>query len=226
MKTSNKLLIFLFIVGLFTLIGANVALKAEYDKIDFNDPFYDLSAIKLKPFRILKLEGNNNGLISVQTGKSSEIRLSDDIKNLVTIRSQGDTLVVVYKPETAPWQSRPNQYFNAIPAATILTPTFSTLITNRISCNLNQVNVDNLAIIQQTAGVLLTNSNIGNLTVTNRQGSDLHTKPTNQVQRAVLIALDSSNIIVERDIFGSLSLQSDSLTTVKIPGGLLKKLKP
>ncbi|RRB07454.1 hypothetical protein [Larkinella rosea] len=225
MKTSNMLVIALFITGLLTLIGANVALKAEYDKIDFNDPFSGLSSITLKPFRILKLEGNLNGLVSVETGKTSEIRLQEDVKSQFTFRSSGDTLVVLYKPESSPWQSRPNQYINAVPAATILTPSLHTLITDKVSCNLNRLTTENLTINQQNAGVLLTNSTIGTLTVTDSRGSELHTKPTNRIRNAVIFSRDSSNITVERNIFDSFALEYDSLTKLKIPGSLLKKIK-
>jgi hypothetical protein len=225
MKTSNNLLIALFIIGLFTLIGANFALKIEHDKIDFNDPFYGLSAMDLKPFRVLKLEGNNVGLVGVQTGKASEIRLDEKAKELFTFRSQGDTLVVTYKPETAPWQSRASQNFDATPVAVILTPLLQTLFTTKASCNLNKLSTDNLTIIQNGAGVLVTNSTIGSLNVTDSQGSELHTKATNRIGKAVIVSRDSSLFMAERDIFGSITLQTDSLATVKVPGGMLKKLR-
>ncbi|RYZ31724.1 MAG: hypothetical protein EOP49_38550 [Sphingobacteriales bacterium] len=225
MKTSNKLLIALFTIGLLTLIGANVALKKEHDKIDFNDPFYGLSAMELKPFRVIKLEGNNTGLISIQTGKTPEIRLEEKTKELFTFRSQGDTLLVSYKPGSAPWQSRANQHFDAIPVAVFLTPTLQTLITSKVSCNVNQLNVDKLTILQENAGVLLTNSNIGHLTVLDQKGSELHTKPTNRIGTALITSRDSSVFKAERDIFGTLALQTDSLATVNVPGGLLKKLQ-
>lgn len=225
MKTSNKLLFAIFTIGLLTLFGANVALKKEYDKIDFNDPFNGLSTMNLKPFRVLKLEGNNVGLISVQTGKATEIRLDEKAKELFTFRPQGDTLVVIYKPESAPWQSRASHYFDAMPVAVFLTPTLQTLITSKASCNVNHLNVDQLTILQENAGVMLTNSTIGTLTVTNTQGSELHTKPTNRVETAFITSRDSSAFKAERDIFGALTLQSDSLAKVNVPGGLLKKLK-
>ncbi|RCR68527.1 hypothetical protein [Larkinella punicea] len=225
MKTSNKLLIALFTIGLLTLIGANVALRTEYNKIDFNDQFYGLSAMELKPFRVLKLEGNNAGLISVQTGKTTEIRLPEKAKKQFTFRSQGDTLLVSYKPENVPWRSQANQYFDAIPAAVFLTPTLQTLITSKVSCNVNHLTVDQLTVLQKNAGVLLTNSRISSLTVTNEQGSELHTKPTNHIGTALITSRDSSVFKAERDIFGTLALQTDSLATVNVPGGLLKKLQ-
>lgn len=224
MKTSNKLLIGLFAIGLFTLIGAHTALKAKHDQIDFNDPFYGLASMNLKPFRVLKLEGNNAGLIGVQTGKTYEIRLPDEVREQFTFRYQGDTLLLRYTPPSVPWQSRANMYLDAAPAAVILTPTLHTVMTNRISCNVNRLSTDKLTVIQENAGVLLTNSTIGTLTVTDTQGSDLHTKATNRIDTALITSRDSSNLLVERDIFGTLRLQTDSLATVKIPGGLLKKL--
>ncbi|MGA0556514.1 hypothetical protein ACO2Q8_07685 [Larkinella sp. VNQ87] len=226
MKTSNKLLIALFTVGLLTLIGANLALKAEHDKIDFNDPFYGLSVRNIKPFRVLKLEGNNAGLLSVQTGPSSEIRLSDKEKDLFTFRSQGDTLLVSYKPKEVHWHPYANMYFDAQPAAIILTPTLTALYTDQVSCNLKRFQADNLTIWQQHGGVLISNSAIGNLTVTDSRGSELHTKPDNRIGRATITSRDSSLFIVERDVFGALSLQTDSLATVKMPGSLLGKIKP
>ncbi|GAB3270715.1 hypothetical protein GCM10027347_41580 [Larkinella harenae] len=226
MKTSNKLLIGLFIMGLFTLIGANVALKVKHDKIDFNDPFYGLESIPLQPFRVLKLEGDNAGLVSVQTGQRHEIRLPDQARAQFTFRYQGDTLLVNYIPSSIPWQSRANMYLDAIPAAVILTPTLQTVMTNRISCNVNHFESNNLAVVQKSGGVLLTNSTIGTLTVTDTQGSDLHIKPTTHINTAVIVSRDSSGFMAERDVFGTLRLQTDSLATVKVPGSLLKKLNP
>ncbi|GAB3899379.1 hypothetical protein GCM10028803_20420 [Larkinella knui] len=226
MKTSNKLLIAFFTIGLLTLIGANVALRKEYDKINFSDPFYGLTSVSIKPFRVLKLEGNSAGLVSVQTGKVSEIRLPDKDRDLFSYRLNGDTLVFSYKPKSVPWQSKANQYFDAAPAAVILTPKLETLLTTRVSCNLNQLTADQLQIVQDNSGILLTNSSIGKLTVLDQKGSELHTKPTNRVGNATVVSRDSSVFMVERDIFGSLTLETDSLGKVTIPGGLLKKLKP
>lgn len=225
MKTSNKLLIGLFVVALFTLIGANMALKEKHDKIDFNDPFYGLASMNLKPFRVLKLEGNNAGLLSVQTGKTPEIRLPDQAREQFVFRYRGDTLLLTYKPASVPWQARANMYLDAAPAAVILTPTLQAVLTDRISCNVNRLSTDKLTIVQQSAGVLLTNSTLGTLTVTNTRGSDLHAKATNRVGTAHITSRDSSNLLIERDVFGSLTLQTDSLATVKVPGGLLEKLK-
>ncbi len=202
-----------------------MALKEKHDKIDFNDPFYGLASMSLKPFRVLKLEGNNAGLLSVQTGKKSEIRLPDRAREQFTFRYQGDTLLLRYTPLSVPWQSRANMYLDAVPSAVVLTPTLQAVMTNRISCNVNRLTTDKLTVIQESAGVLLTNSTIGTLTVTDSRGSDLHTKATNRIGTALVASRDSSNLLVERDVFGTLTLETDSLATVKLPGGLLKKLK-
>ncbi|MGV3558207.1 hypothetical protein [Larkinella arboricola] len=225
MKTSNKLLIGLFVICLLTLVGANMALKEKHDKIDFNDPFYGLASMSLKPFRVLKLEGNDAGLLSVQTGKTYEVRLPDKAREQFTFRYQGDTLLLRYTPPSVPWQSRANMYLDAVPSAVILTPTLQAVITNRISCNVNRLTTDKLTVVQERAGVMLTNSTIGTLTVTDTQGSDLHAKPTNRIGTALITSRDSSNLLVEHDVFGTLTLETDSLATVKVPGGLLKKLK-
>ena len=228
MKTSNKLLIALFTIGFLTLIGTNVALRAEYDKIDFNDPFHGLSTLTIKPFRVLKLEGSKTGfgLLSVQTGEKYGIHLPDKNKADFTFQSKGDTLIIRYHPANDLWQSRAYYKFDSNPVAIIMTPTLQALHTRQISCILKNVKTDNLTIVQENAGIMLTNTTIENLTVTDKQGSELHTKPTNRIGTALIISHDSSAFLAERDIFGSLSLKTDSLATVKIPGSLLKKLKP
>ncbi|MFC5407990.1 hypothetical protein ACFPMF_01625 [Larkinella bovis] len=227
MKTSNKLLITLFVVGLLTLVGANVALRAEYDQIDFKNPFYGLSTQKIQPFRVLKLEGDKTGvgLLSVQTGNTFEIHLPDKSKHQFTYQSNGDTLTIRYRPENGAGKSRPSYSFTSSPAAVIVAPALEALYTTQISCSLNKVETGNLVLVQKNAGVLLSNSTIGNLTVSNTEGSDLHTRAINQIKTAQITASDSSTVLVERDIFGSLTLETDSLTTVKLPGGLLKKLR-
>ncbi|RAJ92283.1 hypothetical protein LX87_05252 [Larkinella arboricola] len=226
MKTSNKLLIALFLAGFLTLIGTNMALRAEYDKIDFNNPFHGLSSLPVKPFRVLKLEGGKTGigLLNVQTGKQYGIHLPEKNKEDFKFQSKGDTLIVRYQPPDA-WQSSYRYKFDANPVAIIMTPTLDALHTTRISCILKEVRTDKLTVVQERAGVMLTNSTIGTLTVTDTQGSDLHAKPTNRIGTALITSRDSSNLLVEHDVFGTLTLETDSLATVKVPGGLLKKLK-
>ncbi|MGM9508140.1 hypothetical protein ACS5NO_10445 [Larkinella sp. GY13] len=227
MKTSNKLLIALFTVGFLTLIGTNLALRAEYDKIDFKNPFHGLSTLTIKPFRVLKLEGNKTGigLLSVQTGTQFGIHLPDKNKADFTFQSKGDTLIIRYQAPANSWQSRVYYKFDSSPVAIIMTPALQALYTTRISCILKDIKTEKLSIVQENAGIMLTNSAIENLTVTNEQGSELHTKPTNRVGTALIISRDSSVFKAERDIFGTLALQNDSLATVNVPGGLLKKLQ-
>lgn len=225
MKTSNKLLIALFTFGLLTLIGANVAIKNQHRQIDYNDPFYGLSSTALKPFRILKLEGNSAGLLGVQTGKSYEIRLPEQVQDLFTYQTKGDTLIVRYHPKRRSTNQRPSQGFGESPEAVILTPTLQMLLTDQVSCNLNHVNTEKLTVIQKKSGVLLTNSSIQTLTVTDSQGSDFHARTTNQIGSANVISRDSSSFQVDSDIFSTLDFHTDSLALVKMPGGLLKRIK-
>ena len=56
MKTSNKLIISLFALLFLAILGSAMVLKAEYDKIDQDDPFYGYTSEVVTGFSAVKLQ--------------------------------------------------------------------------------------------------------------------------------------------------------------------------
>jgi hypothetical protein len=249
MKTSDKLLISLLMVGLLTLVGSTMALKAEYDTIDFNDPFYGFLSTPVKPFSILKIEGVKQGpslsgvasigsvgglpnlgdsytTVGIQAGKTFEIRIHKDNKIPFTHRSVGDTLIIRYEPDFYAGRINADDAFSATSFAYIIAPSSSIqmLSATGATCKLSGLAVDKLAITTNHARVLISKSTIERLTAMGQRGSLLQTAATNRISTATITSHDSTGFTAERDIFGSLALQNDSTAILKVPASLLKKL--
>jgi len=96
MKTSNRLLIALLTVTLAAILSSNLVLKAEYEKIDFKDPFYGYQTAKLPPFKVVKLSGGHAGLIQLQPGTAYEVRVSAKDSNEVKWQVRNDTLELYF----------------------------------------------------------------------------------------------------------------------------------
>jgi hypothetical protein len=247
MKTSNKLLISLLAVGLLTLVGSVMSLRAEHDKIDFNDPFYGFSSTPIKSFSVLKIEGIKLGVLStgavriepgkgpvnsgdsyttvgIEAGKTFEIRAQKDNKVPFTHRFAGDTLIVRYEPEFYFRRIKGGDAFDNKPFVYIIAPSVRTLIATSSTCKLAGFMTDKLAITMTNARVLISKSTISDLTTSGQRGSLLQTAKTNRINKATVASYDSTGFIADHDIFGSLALQNDSTATLKIPASLLKKL--
>jgi len=247
MKTSDKLLLFSLIVCLLTLVGSTVALKAEHDKIDFNDPFYGFVTTPIKPFKVLKIDGGTIGAsptgifpsgsaggpqptndsytsVGIQAGKTVEIRTRQDANIRFTHRMIGDTLLIQYEPEFYPRRISADEAFETTPFLYVIAPSIQGLIATKTTCKLAGLTTDNLAISATNARVCLDNSSINSLIATGQSGSLLQTAATNHIRRATITSRDSTGFVAVRDVFGSLSLQNDSTAVVKVPAALLKKL--
>jgi len=225
MKTSDKLLIGLLTLTLLVLVGSDMALKAEYNKIDFKNPFYDYVPTALARFKVIKLNGSTQGLIQFQPGNTYTLRVRKESVSEISYHQNGDTLEVSYHPEADGPQPKPGEAFRGIPLATLTAPTLQALLVQGTNCVLTQVTGANLTVSADGAGVLMTDSHIQNLVMTARRGSVFQTTPTPQrIQAATVTARDSSRLTVERDVFGTLNLQADSLSTINLPGSLLRKL--
>jgi len=239
MKTSNTLLIGLLVVSLLTLVGSTMALRAEYDKIDFNDPFYSYSSTPIKPFRVLKIEGiyplvpntktadqplTSETTLGIEAGKTFEIRLQKNSKRSFTYRYMGDTLQVRYEPERTFWPIATDNLFDEKPFAYIIVPSLQTIIANGSTCIVKGLTTEQLAIRAHNARLILRQTTIGDLRSSGDAGSLLQTAASNRIGTATIASHDSTGFVADRDVFGKLALQNDSLSVIKAPASLLKKL--
>ncbi len=72
MKLSTKLLLAVLTMAVFALVGTNLVLKAEYDKINFADPFWNYRRVPLQPFRHLHVTSTMLQLVEVRQGTGPE----------------------------------------------------------------------------------------------------------------------------------------------------------
>lgn len=80
MKTSNKLIIALILVSLIAMLGTNLEIKAEYNKIKPDDLFYGFDITPVKSFKTVVLVGNDHGFVEIRPGKSNEVRIKKRLR--------------------------------------------------------------------------------------------------------------------------------------------------
>lgn len=223
MKTSDKLILSLFGLVLAALFGFNLTLKAEYDKIDFNDPLYGYEPTAVRPWKVLKITGTHQEKIQYQPGKAFEIRVQELNKQRLAQRVSGDTLIVSYTPERLRKDARPGESFDEVPVAYVMAPALTTVIVDGATCSLKNINQPNLSIRQTGGGLELLGSTIGNLTIDASRGSAIRAGIASQIRQASVTVRDSSRLEVNQDGFGSLQLRADSTAMLRLPGSLLRK---
>ncbi len=74
MKTSNILLLALFAFIFISMIGYDLGLKRNFDRIDRNDPYHGYSHDTLPPFKYIKLTGKQFGMVQILPGKNFVMR--------------------------------------------------------------------------------------------------------------------------------------------------------
>ncbi|UFH57634.1 hypothetical protein [Spirosoma sp. KNUC1025] len=248
MKTSDKLLIGSLVLGLLTLVGSTMALRAEHDTIDFNDPFYGYTSTPVKPFSILKIEGNPSGILpqgtapigsngitenpydsyttlGIQVGTSFEIRTPKANTIKFIHRSVGDTLLIRYEHEFYARRISADEAFAAPPFAYIIAPAIRQLIASRTTCKLTGLKAETISIQATNARLLLSHSLINQLTSTAQTGSILQISATTHIHAATITSRDSSSFRADGSGFDALKLQNDSTAILKLPASLLTKLR-
>jgi len=221
MKNSNKLLIALLTITLIVLLGSNLVIKAEFDKINPNDIFYGYSTKPVKPFKVIVLKGNVNGFVDVSAGQKSEIKTNPSFEKFVTQKISGDTLTIhIIYPERG--NNMAAAYTGYGPTVHIETPDINEIYINEISCALKGFKSNSLKIHSQSGFTRLENNTITNLEADQKNGSTLEINK-NTFGKAVFEIRDSSRFEVGKDVFTSIELNADTTATVSLPGNLLNK---
>ena len=227
MKTSNKLLILLLAVSLLAMIGSDFALKAKFDKIDRKDPYFGYSHEILKPFKFVKLTGNQARIVQIQPGKSFELMKADmrNYSNKPEIKWQmsGDTLVIIHKAEGKKQPFFPGR-FGESPALYITAPTLSGVISQGVTSNVKNWAGQDFFIKQTGNGIQLTNNRFENLKISISSGGYLQLSGKNTLGITEVQCKDSSELVVDKDNFKSFKMQADSNVRISLPGGLIQKI--
>lgn len=220
MKTSDKLILGLFLVTLVAILGANLVLKAEFEKIDFSDMFYKYSKESLPPFQVIHLQGQNNRLVQIQPSDNFEIRLSKGEENKMTWEVRGDTLFFSFKSAARPFY---RNTFSVPPVAFIMAPSLRAIHFSEVSGKLTGWKENGL-ILQGNGKMLLQDNNLDELSVTIEGGGLLNISAENEIQKAKITVSDTSYLVVQKDIFKIIDINIDEEAHVSLPGGLFYRM--
>jgi hypothetical protein len=221
MKTSNILLTCLLAVTLLFIVGSNLVLKAEFDKIDRKDAFYGYKQETVKPFKYVKLQGKQIGITQIQPGTSYEIRFNKDRK-LFDWKVIGDTLEMTYKRT---WNEQPNQHdkLNYKPVVYILAPQISGVTTEKTTSIVKGWKNQNMIIKQSGNVMLLTDNTIHDLSALLTQGGNMKIDSNNRIENSITEVKDSSSFSTDKNIFKSFQAHVDSTGHISLPGDLYRK---
>ena len=230
MKTSNLLLLGLLLLLFIAMIGVDLSLKKEFERIDRNDPYYGYSRDSLKPFKYVKLSGSNFTLTQIQPGKQFEIRKSDFEEYTKNSKIEweviSDTLYVnfikskEYNPSFNIYQE-----LNQGVGIYILAPKLSGINSAEIVCKVNKWPSGDFNVIQSGSGMHLLNNSFDHLDIVSRKRGYVAILDGNRLGNTKVQVRDTSSFRADKDVFKSFQMQADSMTSVTLPGSLLNKNK-
>lgn len=225
MKTSNQLLIALLALVFIAIVATSMVLKAEYDKIDKDDPYYGYSLENPPSFRAVKLTGNFQELVQLQPGDAHEIRMHKSVKDEVQWKVQGDTLVVSFNFPVRQQSDFYNAFYSRSARVYVMLPHLSSLNARGVTAKLTGWKQDSLELSMQGSkrGVLLAESTIDQLSATAMQGGLILLEAGNRVAEAQVVVRDSSSFTAKYDVIDSLDLRADPRAQVALPGSLLRR---
>ena len=125
MKTSNKLLLAAFLVLLISLTLYDTALRAEYRRGTFRDPFKDFVTLNLKDFNALDLPAASQASVRIEPGPY-RVRVYKPLNEFLQVSRQGQQLTLALR-----FPNDDHSFLNANqPAIVISCPTLVALRTN------------------------------------------------------------------------------------------------
>ncbi|MEQ9440179.1 MAG: hypothetical protein RIG62_14090 [Cyclobacteriaceae bacterium] len=228
MKTSNKLIISLLALLFLAILGSAMVLKAEYDKIDQNDPFYGYTSEVVTGFSAVKLQNQYLELVQVQEGDKFEIKKRNAHDN-VQWAVQDDTLVLTFpQMKLPPYYSFASIITRELPGVYIITPQLGSVHSQGIICKLKGWQQSNLQLVTEgeTGGILLAGNTIEHLSASVALGSTLRINADNQVGQAQVAVRDSSAFVTEYNAIDSLKIGADATARIQLPGSLYSQLAP
>lgn len=226
MKTSNKFLIALFTLFLFAIVGTNLVLKAEYEKIDKNDLFYGYSDEKTKPYRVIILKGNGKGLIRIQPGENFGLRVKEGYQNKVSRTFRNDTLELSLMPEKEPFITGEVDRYSLKGEVYVIVPELKTVFTENIRATITDWKDSDLKIFAEgpEGGIFLQNNTFSSVSAEIREGGMLKAGKNNEVRHMEITIGKYSSFEAEKNVFQSIKITADSLAGFKIPGSLLQEI--
>ncbi|WP_221390784.1 hypothetical protein [Dyadobacter sp. NIV53] len=226
MKTSTKLIAILLAFSLFAMIGSDMSIKAKFDKIDKNDPYYGYLKEPVKPFKYVKMTGNFFGYTQIEPGKEFEIRLTDfynyTIKPKINWKINADTLHVHYEMQGEKYPYNDKIYWGA-PQIFIIAPQLSGVQSIGLSSSIKGWKNGTMSVEQSGNGVIFSDNHFDELSIDLKSGGNLDFWTKNVIGNVNITVKDSSKLTVEKDVFNSFNLKVDSTAHISLPGSLFRK---
>lgn len=222
MKQSNFLIIGLLAVILLFVVGSNLVLKAEFDKIDQKDPFSGYKREILKPFSYVKINGKQVGVTQIQPGAAFQIFYVTDRK-MLDWKIKGDTLELTHKGSEEEAAYR-HFDFDSKPVFYISAPKLSGVDASNTVNIIKGWKTTDFTLNQKGKSTLLTENSISNLSAKINSGGNLLINGKNKIGKSNILVKDSSELSSEKDVFNSFEVNVDSLAKIKLPGSMYKKI--
>jgi len=226
MKNSNKLLIILFALSLFAVIGSGFSLKAKFEKLDKKDPYFGYEKQSVKPFKYVKMTGNFFGYTQIEPGKEFEIRMADfrnySIKPKINWTINGDTLNLNYEmPEKkSPYNDK--IYWGA-PQVFIIAPQLSGVKSIGLTSKIKGWQDGTISIEQTGHGILFSDNHFDDLYIDLKSGGNINFESKNLLGNTKIVVKDTSSLTVDKNVFKSFHLEVDSTARISLPGSLFEK---
>jgi hypothetical protein len=227
MKTSNLLLLALLAFVFISMIGYDLGLKKNFDRIDRTDPYYGYSHDTLPPFKYIKLTGKQFGMVQILPGKIFEMRkqpLSGFPYHAGLVwKVANDTLIIDHSLDIERYPYGNGYTFGRNTYLYIMAPALSGVQSDGIVTSVNRWKEGTLSVRQTGEGILLTDNTFDQLSIEAHAGGYVEIKGNNHIGAATIQVRDSSTLIMEKDVFKILEVQLDSTTHINLPGSLLRK---
>ena len=239
MKKSTKLVLTAVLIFIITLGVYNAALKAEYLKGTYKDPFQNFTDQNFNDFNTVVV--NAGSVINVKIEKGDyQVRVHQDATEFIKIKQEGSCLIVdVIFPEKSQRVWASNHVVIACPelqslrtntAYTINGKMVTDKEANRQAVMLEGFAQDKLEIKMDNAShVVLAHNNIKFLDavagMSSGSNSKLNLTETNQLQAAKLDIRNKSQLILDNLVIHNLSYTFSDSASLDIKKSALQLLK-
>ena len=227
MKNSNRLVLLILLIFFGAIFGTSMILKQEFEKIDFDNPFYGLSRNELPAFSAVKLQGDYHGLVEIQPGEKYEI-LKPDSWNIFQWEVRQDTLFLHYTGEARGGRYYSEQTLSKPSAAAyVLAPSVSSVVSEGMSCRIANMSADSFhaRFDGDSGGISFKDNTFKTLSAQSGDKGILQFENDNRIDKALINAEDESLVTILGQEIDSLQLLAGPQAKVLLPGALLEKIK-
>ncbi|MGI4803841.1 MAG: hypothetical protein ACRYFL_03655 [Janthinobacterium lividum] len=236
MKTSNKLFIAAVLIIVISMIGYDLALRAEYRKGEYKKPFYGMENINFNDFTTIDNRAANLISVKAEKGNESAIWVEKEWKKHLKISKNGTTLVIEVVDKKV---SRLHSYQNNI---TIICPSLEKVITNPISnaklsesydsegtTTIKGFDLKNLVLnIGKCSGLILEKNNINSLQAIVGSNSSENARLTigsdNQINVAIVKVPGKNFLTVENPTITTKNFTISDSATVSTSGHFFNQI--